>query len=326
VSRVLLTGASGFVGAQAIAPLLDAGHEVHAISRTENATGDERDGGRVHGDKTGLIDPDSSAAAHSGQVVWHRGDLTDARQAEALVREIAAERLVHMAWYVEHGRYWQAPENVTWVEATLRLLRAFTAAGGRRAVLAGTCAEYEWSREVYDERTAPLAPATLYGVAKHATHLVAERFAANVDLELAWGRIFMPYGPGETGERLVPSVVRALLAGREAPVSEGTQIRDFMYVDDVAGAFVALLDSPVEGVVNVASGRPCTLREMVTLLAEEAGRPELVRWGALPTRAEEPQQLVADVRRLHNEVGFVPRVDLHAGVRRTVAYWREAGS
>jgi nucleoside-diphosphate-sugar epimerase len=309
---VLLTGAGGFVGSRAIAPLLDAGHEVHAISRT--------------GDPARRELPESDAVARPGQLVWHRCDLTDASSTEALIGEIAAERLVHMAWYVEHGRYWQAPENVTWVEATLRLLRAFVAAGGRRAVLAGTCAEYEWSRDVYDERTTPLAPATLYGVAKHATRLVAERFAANVDLELAWGRIFMPYGPGETGDRLVPSVVRALLEGREAPVSDGAQVRDFMYVDDVARAFAALLDSSVQSAVNVASGRACTLREMVTLLADAAGRPELVRWGALPTRVGEPRQLVADVRRLEQEVGFVPEVDLPTGVRRTVEHWREAGA
>ncbi len=301
MSRVLLTGASGFLGAHTLALLTEAGHEVHALARAEPS-------------------PD---AVHEG-VTWHRVDLTDARAAEALTGEIAAERLVHLAWYVEHGLYWQAPENVVWVEATLRLLRAFAGAGGRRAVIAGTCAEYEWSQEeAYDERTAPLAPTTMYGVAKHATYLVAERFAANTGVELAWGRIFMPYGPGEGGERLVPSVIRALLTGEEAPVSEGTQERDFMYVEDVARAFAAILDSDAQGAINVASGHCCTIREMVTLIAEAVGRPELVRWGAVPTRAGEPPRLVADVRRLREEVGFDSRVALEDGVRRTVAWWRE---
>lgn len=310
MSRVLLTGATGFLGAELVAPLIDAGHEVHAISRTERSND--------HGDPAG------TGPARSEQVAWHVADLTDAAAAEAVVGEIAADSLMHMAWYVEHGLYWSSPENVVWVEATLRLLRAFAAAGGRRAVIAGTCAEYEWSREIYHEDEAPLAPATLYGTAKHATHLLAERFAAEVGLELAWGRIFMPYGPGEGGRRLVPSVIRALLAGREAPVSDGGQVRDFMYVEDLARAFAAILDSDVHGALNVASGHCCTIRQMVTLLAETVGRPELVGWGALPTREGEPHQLVADVRRLREEVGFVPQVDLENGVRRTVAWWREA--
>ncbi|HEX5852680.1 MAG TPA: NAD(P)-dependent oxidoreductase [Solirubrobacteraceae bacterium] len=312
MSRVLLTGASGFLGAHALAPLVEAGHEVHALARSRRPDERARPGA-------------AAGPAHSERVIWHVADLTDAAAAEAVVSEIAAEHLLHLAWYVEHGLYWQAPENVVWVEATLRLLRAFATAGGRRAVIAGTCAEYEWSQdEPYDERTAPLAPATMYGVAKHATHLVAERFAASADVELAWGRIFMPYGPGEGGQRLVPSVIRALLAGQEAPVSDGAQARDFMYAEDVARAFAAILDSDARGAINVASGRCCTIREMVTLVAEAAGRPELVRWGAVPTRPGDPSRLTADVRRLREEVGFAPRVELEDGVQRTVAWWREA--
>jgi len=304
MSRVLLTGATGLLGAELLAPLVDAGHEIHAIARS-NTPGDDI----------------------SHQASWHHVDLTDAAAAETTVREIGADSLVHMAWYVEHGLYWGSPENVVWAEATLRLLRAFAAAGGSRAVMAGTCAEYEWSRErdLYDEASTPLVPATLYGTAKHATHLLAQRFAEEVGLELAWGRIFMPYGPREGAGRLVPSVIRALLAGEQAPVSDGEQERDFMYMEDVARAFAAILDSDVRGAVNVASGLCCTIREMVTLVAETVGRPELVRWGALPSREGDPRRLVADVRRLREEVGFAPEVDLREGVRRTVAWWRETG-
>jgi nucleoside-diphosphate-sugar epimerase len=301
MSRVLLSGASGFIGARAIAPLLAAGHEVHAVARSE---------------------PPAQLAG----VVWHRADLTDASAAQQLVGEVEPELLLHLAWYVEHGRYWQSVENVVWVEATLRLLRAFAGAGGRRAVLAGTCAEYEWTHERYEEGSTPLRPATLYGVAKHATHMVAESFASEAGIELAWGRIFMPYGPGEADARLVGSVTSALLAGREAPLSDGLQARDFMYVEDVGAAFAALLDSSVLGAVNVASGRRCTIGEMATLLARAVGRPELLRLGALPNRAGEPPTLVADVHRLREEVGFSPQVELEEGVSRTVAWWRETHS
>ena len=172
--------------------------------------------------------------------------------------DVEPEVLLHLAWYVEPGRFWTAPENVRWVEASLALLRAFAGAGGRRAVVAGTSAEYDWhavGARCNEQRT-PLRPATLYGAAKHALHTVAAPYAEQAGFELAWGRIFFVYGPGEPEGRLVPSVGRALLAGRRVPTTRGDQVRDFMHVEDVAAAFAALADADATGAVNVASGDP----------------------------------------------------------------------
>jgi nucleoside-diphosphate-sugar epimerase len=278
VSRVLLTGAGGFIGSYARRALAGRGHEVHA----------------------------------------NTADLLEPGTAEEVVREARPTHLLHLAWYAVPGKFWAAPENRAWVKATLRLLRAFYAAGGRRAVGAGTCAEYDWSGGgLLSEATTPLRPATLYGQAK------AETFAAAAELgELAWGRIFFLYGPGEHPDRLVSSVARRLLAGEEAPTSEGSQVRDFLHVADVAGAFAALIDTDVTGAVNVGSGEPVTVRAVVDTVARAAGRPDLLRPGALPQREGEPAELVADVGRLRDEVGFRPRHDLESGIKDTVDYWR----
>ncbi len=306
-SRVLLTGGAGFIGARAVAPLLAAGYEVHALGRR---------------------------AGESADVIWHELDLLDDRATERLVAEIAAERLLHFAWHTEHGRFWSAPENVSWVAASVRLLRAFADAGGRRAAIAGTCAEYDWSAagercvELDDGARAatPLRPATLYGVCKHATRLVCEAYAREVGLSLAWGRIFLLYGPGEDERRLVPHVARALLAGAPAPTSDGAQLRDFLHVDDVAAAFVALLASDLQGAVNVASGEAVPIADVLALIGRATGRPELLRLGELPRRADEPDVLAADITRLRDELGFRPSVALEHGVAATVAALSRAHS
>jgi nucleoside-diphosphate-sugar epimerase len=242
------------------------------------------------------------------------------------VKQVRPELLLHLAWTAEPGLYWTSPENVRWVEATLRLLRAFADYGGRRAVFAGTCAEYEWGGEggICVEDSTPLKPATLYGISKGATLAVSQAFAGEVDVELCWGRIFFLYGPGEPAGRLVPSVARALLEGTRVPVSEGTQVRDFLHVDDVAAAFMRLLESPFVGPVNIGSGHGVTVREMIELVSRAAGRPDLVEFGALAQRQGEPPALIADVRRLRDQIGFRPRILLEEGIAETVAWWGKA--
>jgi nucleoside-diphosphate-sugar epimerase len=303
MSRVLLTGASGFIGRRAIQPLLDSGHDVHAVCRKPPGRGGDG--------------PDSSALS------WHALDLLDHGATCAAVRELSPDALLHFAWYADHGSFWTAPENLAWTGATLNLVRQFAESGGVRAVIAGSCAEYQWGvDDVCSEATTPLQPATLYGAAKHATQSLASAYASSAGLELAWGRIFLCYGPDEDRRRLVPAVIRALLEGHEAKVTDGTQRRDLIHTDDLARAFVALLDSDVQGAVNVASGEPVRLADVIALIADEIGRPELIRLGAIPRREGDPQVLGADVSRLRGEVGFQPRIGLAQGIRETVSWWR----
>jgi nucleoside-diphosphate-sugar epimerase len=320
MSRVLLTGATGLIGSRTIAPLLQAGHEVHAFSRGSRAFIGDR--GVLSDEGRGsLADGDRGARS---DVHWHAVDLLDPEATCAAVHEVQADALLHFAWYAEHGRFWESAENLPWVGATLNLLRLFGEAGGARAVLAGSCAEYEWGGEgICSEVGTPLRPATLYGTAKHATQMVASAYAKGVGIQLAWGRIFLCYGPGEDERRLVPSVTRALLAGDEAEVSDGEQLRDLMHVDDVARAFVALLDSTVSGAINIASGEEVRLAEVIALIAAEVGRPELVRLGALPRRESDPPKLLATVSRLREGVGFERQITLEQGIRDTVTWWRE---
>ena len=296
MSRVLVTGATGFIGRHTLRPLLEAGHEVHAVARRPPSV-------------------DEPA------VRWHVADLLDEAQSRAIVSAVGASHLLHLAWYVEHGRFWDAHENADWVAATVRLARLFAEAGGQRAVLAGTCAEYDWATVDgrCSEADTPLRPVTFYGLCKDATRRVVERLG----IETAWGRIFFLYGPGEHPGRLVAGVSRSLVAGERVATSEGTQLRDFLYVSDVAGAFAALTSSAATGAVNIGSGEAVPVGRVVELIAAAAGRPDLLDVGALARRPHDPEQLVADATRLREEVGWRPSVALEDGIAQTVAWWHE---
>jgi nucleoside-diphosphate-sugar epimerase len=229
---------------------------------------------------------------------------------------------MHLAWYAEPGRFWSAIENIEWIGATLRLLRAFASAGGHRAVVAGSCAEYSWGAAPLRESDTPLLPATLYGACKHATQVAASALAKQLELSLGWARIFFLYGPGEDSKRLVASVACGLLRGGRVATTDGSQVRDFLHVDDLAGAFAALVLSDVRGPINLASGQPVAVRAMVEEIGRATGAMDRIDFGALEPRAGDPPRIVADVTRLREEVGFVPRVGLSEGIRGTVEWWR----
>lgn len=290
--RVLLTGATGFVGREIVRPLLAKGLEVHALGRS---------------------DPNMPGVLH------HPLDLLGAADL-APVRAIGATHLVHLAWHP--GRdFWTASENLDWVAASLRLVRAFAAGGGRRAVVAGSCAEYGWRPERLDEAASPIAPVMLYGTAKAALHTLLAGAAPALGLSLAWARIFFPYGPRERSQRLLGTLLDAMRRNDIARFSAGTQRRDFIHVEDVAAAIVAILAAPIEGAVNVASGNAVAVRRFVEIAATAADMTDRVAFSDAPLPPSEPPLIEGSIERL-TASGFCPRFSLADGLADAVARFR----
>ena len=296
MKRILLTGATGFIGRYCLQLLSAAENsEIHAVSSNEQ----KKNGLNVH---------------------WHQTDLLDSGQVSELLAQVKPSHLLHFAWYAVPGKYWNSIENIRWVQASLALLHAFFLHGGQRAVAAGTCAEYDWKYGYCSENLTPLVPATLYGTCKHSLQIMLDAFSKQTVFSSSWGRIFFLYGPHEHPQKLVSSVIRSLLRGKPARCTHGNQIRDYLYVQDVAEAFIALLNSKVQGPVNIASGHPITLKDIILKIAKKTNRQNLVELGVIPTLANEPHLLIADVKRLFDEVGWRPKYDLDYGLEQAIEY------
>ncbi|WNO03718.1 NAD-dependent epimerase/dehydratase family protein [Rhodoferax mekongensis] len=286
--KILVTGASGYLGRYILPLLKAAGHEVHAVSSHDRA-----------GD---------------AGVPWEPCDLLAPGQARQLLDRVRPEALIHLAWYAKHGSFWTARENLAWADATAHLLEAFRVSGGRRVVLAGTCAEYDWSQGYCVEDRTPTNPRTLYGKCKDATRQFVQTYCEESGLSYAWGRVFFPYGVGEPAGRLLPSVLRALHQSEPVRCTHGRQFRDFLHVSDVAAALVHLAVGTAEsGVFNIASGQPVRLGTVVELCASHFERAEPLQLGAIPVPADDPPMLVGSADKLM-ATGWRPRVTLEEGI------------
>ena len=294
---VIVTGASGFIGRHCVISARHAGYEVHAVSSSQQP---------VH--------------ALPG-VFWHTADLLDLGAVQALTAEVRASHLLHVAWIATPGIFWASAENIRWLASGIQLFTGFFAHGGKRVVGAGTCAEYAWTPQDLTEASSALRPATVYGRCKLALSLALESMVLPGQ-SAAWARLFFPYGPGEHPDRLIPSVIRGLLAGEKVKCTHGRQVRDFIFVQDVADALVAMLSTEVTGAFNLGTGHGLSLRDVVALICAKIEGAGSVEFNALPAPTGDPKRVVADPSRLSRELGWRPAYSMEAGIDCAIAAWR----
>lgn len=301
--RVLITGGTGFVGSHVARLAAADGHEVTLILRPSTERWRLWD-----------IERRATVAVCDPSIP---GSLA------AALESSRPELCVHLAWEGSPGGGPSASGNVGALAFSLELVRSLARTGCGRLVAAGSCFEYEEGSQPHLEHD-PVSARDLYTLCKSAAHQIMAELCHLEGMTMAWPRIFYTYGPYENRHRLVPSVIIALLEGRPIATTAGGQVRDYLHVEDVAGAIWAIALGPVTGPVNVASGTAVTVREVVGELGRSLGRPDLLRIGELAYRANEPMTIRADVQMLRERVGWTPKYDLRSGLAQTIAWWRAA--
>ncbi|GAA3715395.1 NAD(P)-dependent oxidoreductase [Oceanisphaera sediminis] len=283
--RVLLTGATGFIGRHVLDALQQRGIDTLTLGRHRPPG----DGGFIQAD---LLHDDLALR----------------------LKGCEASHLLHLAWYTEPGQFWHSPLNTDWQRASQRLAQAFIAQGGQHLVAAGSCAEYDWSLGLCCEDETALNPASLYGQAKNATRLQYETLCHRHQVRLAWGRVFFPYGQGEPVGKLLPSVRDALLGQRPAFAINTEARRDYIHVSDVAAAFLTLLTSPAQGAYNIGSGQPVRLAELIKHMAEELNQDPFPLLNLSVDRQDEPPLITADINKL-TKLSWCCHTPLEKGIR-----------
>jgi dTDP-6-deoxy-L-talose 4-dehydrogenase (NAD+) len=201
------------------------------------------------------------------------------------------DTVIHAAWYAEPQHYLQSPKNLDCLSGTLRLAHGALQANVRRVIGIGTCFEYDLSAGYLSVET-PLKASTVYAQAKADAFAALSQLLPRHGIEFAWCRLFYLFGEAEDPRRLVPYLRARLKAGQPAELSSGAQIRDFLDVREAGRMIVEAALGPVQGPVNICSGKPITVRQLAEMIADEFGRRDLLRFGARPDNLVDPPCVV----------------------------------
>ena len=266
--RILITGATGFVGQKIIQALIKNNQKITVIARKSSR----------------------EKIPHGINIIEIEDLWSESRDRliEALQR---IDILIHSAWYTEPGKYLTSPLNIDCLMGTIRLAQAFVEAGGKRFVGIGTCFEYDLSYRILSINT-PLNPNTLYAACKVSTFQVLSQFLPTKNVEFLWCRLFYLYGEGEDPRRLVPYLKQCLSSGEVAKLTSGNQIRDFLDVEEAGKMVVDAALNSTQGPLNICSGIPITVRQLAEQLADEFGRRDLLKFGARPDNLVDPPCIV----------------------------------
>ncbi len=292
-ARVLVTGATGFIGGHVVELLHRSGAEVHAVNRR----------------------PDPSVSFDT-PVRWHHADLTDAEATARAVEAAAPAHIVHLASLVKGARDPELllPMFQANVASTVHLLEAARAAAVPRVLLAGSL----------EEPGPGEAPSSPYALSKAASHLYGDHYRASAGIEVVNLQIFMVYGPATPdGTKLVPYVTNQLLDGRAPELSSGSRLVDWVYVGDVAEgvARCCLVDPAPSAPVPLGTGVLHSIRDVVETLVEVTGSPAEPHFGSMADRSDEVVRAAA-VEQTRAQLGWAPSTGLVDGLTSTVAWYR----
>jgi UDP-glucose 4-epimerase len=305
MKRVLITGGTGFVGANLARRLVHDGHDVHLLIRGAS------DAWRIE--------------PMRAEISLHAADLEDAAAVLQAVGRIRPDWVFHLA---AHGAYsWQTELCrivSTNVVGTANLVDACLRVGCEAFVNTGSSSEYGLKDHPAAEEEA-LEPNSYYAVAKASATFLCRFTARSRNVRMPTLRLYSVYGPYEEPNRLVPALIVHGLRAELPPLTDPDTARDFVYVDDVVDAYLLAATRPGDdpgAIYNVGTGTQTSLRAIVDLARRTLGIGVEPVWGSMPNRAWETSVWIADARKLRSELGWRPARPIEEGFRRTVEWLR----
>lgn len=301
--RVLLTGATGFVGAHTLRRLLELEHTVAIVLRpTSNPW-------RIQ--------------HNLSQVTVLQGDIFQPETLVEGLKRFQPEAVLHLAWQgVANAARNDVSQIYTNIPGSLKLLQLAAEVGCKHWIGLGSQAEYGPTSQVITEHT-PTNPTTLYGAAKLALGLLCQAVCRQYGMRFAWLRLFSSYGPMDHPHWMIPYLILSLLRGERPQLTQGEQLWDYLFVADAAEAICTVLrEEGAKGIFNLGSGEALPLRAIIEYIRDCINPSLPLGFGEIPYRPDQVMHLQANIQRL-KALGWEPHTPLQEGLKRTVEWYRD---
>jgi UDP-glucose 4-epimerase len=305
--RVLVTGASGFVGSHLTRLLVAEGADVHGLTSSVSS-----------------VYPDRLRDLRD-RIVLHEASLADRSAMQRLARDVRPHVVFHLGAYTHVGKSWSRVDECiqTNVQGTVNLLEALADVGYERFVNTGTSEIYGTIDVPFHETACP-RPVSPYAVSKYAAEMHCRLGAERHGWPIVMLRPFNAYGPAQSPDRIIPEVIVRALTGQTVAMTSGRQTREFNFVEDLAVGFLAAATAPdVTGeVINLGCGEEVSVADLAMRILRRMGDPVRLDLGALPDRPIEIWRMYADAGRARELLGWQPRHTLDEGLDATIAWYR----
>lgn len=301
--RAAITGGTGFIGSALVRKILDSGGQVAVISRPDS--------------------PNLWRLPVHPALTMINGSLEDLATVSGEVQAFGPEVFYHLGWIGVANRYRNDINQTANINITLESVRLASMTGCRRWVGAGSQGEYGPLNRRISEADAP-EPTTLYGASKVAAWALANALGRQIGLEMVWARVFSTYGPGDDEGWMLPDVINQLLQGKKPALTLGEQAWDYLFVDDAAEALYQLGSAAqVSGIYNLGSGQSLSIRRIVEHIRDQIDSSLPLGFGMIPYRPDQVMHLEADITRIQQHTGWVPRVSFPEGIGRLIHWLRQ---